>query len=97
MTNGSLLVVNVPNVNVFFFDMATGKNIGKEKSEHIIMSYSCQKHKFYTIRTLNSNQVLFEIAFDNFLPMQSKEFQAGESFDQAQEKHLKDLHEVAGF
>jgi hypothetical protein len=83
LTNGTILAVNVPNVNIYFFDMETGKKIGEIKSEHILMCYTTLTHKFYTFRAIGANQVLFEVAFDNFLQPQPKELQTGESFDQA--------------
>lgn len=83
MTNGSILAVNVPNAVILFFDIATGINIGVQQSEHILMCYSSQKHKIFSIRSLRSNQVLYEVAFDNFLPPVSKQLKTTESFEQA--------------
>lgn len=50
--NGDILAVNVPNVKIYFFDIQTGKLVGQEKSEHLLMCYSWQRHKFFTIRSM---------------------------------------------
>ena len=83
MTNGSILVFNVPNVQIYFFDMASGLCIGQNKSEHILMCYSNLKHRIYKIRSHNNNQLLYEVAFDNFLSAKSKELKVVETFKQA--------------
>ena len=45
------------------------------------MTYSPQKNKFYTIRSLpGPNQVLFEVAFDNLYPHSSHEVLSEETF-----------------
>ncbi len=55
MTNGSILIMNVPNANIYFFDIHSGKKIGQEKSEHILMAYAIKKNKFFTIRSISNN------------------------------------------
>jgi hypothetical protein len=95
MTNGSTLVVNVPNVHIYFFDMASGLCIGQNKSEHILMCYSNLTHSIYTIRSQGNNQLLYEVAFDNFLSAKSKELKVVETFKQAQETYLKSVLDTA--
>lgn len=69
MTNGQILVMNIANASVYFFDSQTGKLINQDKSEQMLMSYCPKKHKFFAIRsTPNNNQCLFEVAYEHFTP-----------------------------
>ncbi len=47
--------MNVPNANIYFFDINSGKKVGQEKSEHILMAYAIKKNKFFTIRSISNN------------------------------------------
>ena len=74
--------MNVPNANIYFFDIHSGKKVGQEKSEHILMAYAINKNKFFTIRSISNNQVLYEVAFENLYQQTlSLDLQNEESFN----------------
>lgn len=55
ITNGQVLAVNVPNVSIFFFDLKTGNQIGKESSDNILMCHDVTSNKIFGIRSLQGS------------------------------------------
>lgn len=96
MTNGYVLLINLPNVHLFAFDVTSGKLISTQTSRYIQLCNNLSENSFYGIRegstTDKSFQRIYKIQIENFRKaskFQTNSVSTEELFLKEEAKYLK--------